>query len=150
MLDLTNNPLSAAFATVCVLLLLKAQILAAATAATRGKLKKFINEEDARWLGGEYVNPDDDRVQRIFRAHRNDLENLLPFFAGGALYLASGASVTVGIVYFSIFLFARYGHTYAYLKRKARLRRDAFTAGWLVNMVMSLHAASAILIKTVA
>jgi glutathione S-transferase len=130
--------------------MLKAQILAAATAATRGKLKKFINEEDAQWLGGEQVNPDDERVQRIFRAHRNDLENFLPFFAGGALYLASGASATVGIIYFCTFLLARCGHTYAYLKQKAKLRRDAFTAGWLVNIVMSLHAAAAILTKTFA
>jgi glutathione S-transferase len=150
MLGLTNNPLFAVFATVCVLLMLKAQILAAATAATRGKLKKFINEEDARWLGGEHVNPDDERVQRIFRAHRNDLENFLPFFMGGALYLTSGASATVGIIYFGIFLLARYGHTYAYLKQKARLRRDAFTAGWLVNIVMSLHAVWVILTKTFA
>ena len=148
MFALTNNPLLAVFATVCVLLMLKAQALAAVTAATRGKLKKFINEEDAQWLGGEHVNPDDERVQRIFRAHRNDLENFLPFFTGGALYLASGASAAVGIVYFGIFLLARYVHTYAYLKQKARLRRDAFMAGWLVNIVMSLHAVWAILIKT--
>jgi hypothetical protein len=26
------------------------------------------------------------------------------------------------------------------LNRKARLRRDAFTLGWLVNIVMSIHA----------
>lgn len=77
-------------------------------------------------------------------------ENFLPFFTGGALYLASGASATVGIVYFGIFLLARYGHTYAYLKQKARLRRDAFTAGWSVNIVMSLHAVWAILTKTFA
>jgi prostaglandin-E synthase 1 len=144
------NPLIAVFASVCVLLILKAQILAAATAATRGSLGKFINEEDARWLGGEYVNPDDERVQRIFRAHRNDLESFIPFLAGGALYLTSGASVTTGVAYFGIFLLARYGHTYAYLMRKARMRRDAFTAGWLVNIVMSLHAATVILTTTIA
>lgn len=140
----------AVFALVCVLLVLKAQVLGAATAATRGRLKKFINREDAAWLGGEHVNPDDERVQRIFRAHRNDLENLLPFFVGGTLYLASGAAATAGAAYFGLFLLARYTHTYAYLKQRAKLRRDAFTVGWLVTVVMSIHAAWAALVAALA
>ena len=45
-----DQTLATVFAVACVLLLLKAQILGAATAATRGRLKKFINPEDARWL----------------------------------------------------------------------------------------------------
>ena len=56
--SLSSGPLFAVFAVVCALLVLKAQVLGAATAATRGKLKKFINSEDAVWLGGEHVNPD--------------------------------------------------------------------------------------------
>ncbi len=136
-----GGALWAVFAVVSALLVLKAQLLAAATAATRGKLKKFINPEDADWLGGEHVNPDDERVQRLFRAHRNDLENLLPFFLGGMLYVLSGASAAVGIGYFGLFALARYAHSYAYLTRRARLRRDAFTAGWLVTIGMSIHAA---------
>jgi glutathione S-transferase len=122
-------------------LVLKAQILGAATAATRGKLKKFINAEDAAWLGGQHVTSDDERVQRIFRAHRNDLENLLPFFAGGMLYVLSGASVVGGIAYFTLFVFARYAHSYAYLTQRAGLRRNAFTVGWLVTIATNLHAA---------
>lgn len=141
MSSLSSGALLAVFAVVCALLVLKAQVLGAATAATRGKLKKFINPEDAVWLGGEHVNPDDERVQRIFRAHRNDLENLLPFFVGGTIYILSDAATTAGAAYFGVFLLARYAHTFAYLKQKARLRRDAFTLGWLATIVMSIHAA---------
>ena len=147
---LSGSALLAVFAVVCALLVLKAQVLGAATAATRGKLKKFINPEDAVWLGGEHANPDDERVQRIFRAHRNDLENLLPFFVGGTLYILSGAATTAGAAYFGVFLLARYAHTFAYLKQKARLRRDAFTLGWLVTIVMSIHAAWASLASVLA
>jgi prostaglandin-E synthase 1 len=150
MFNLSSHVLLAVFSVVCALLVLKAQVLGAATAATRGKLKKFINPEDAAWLGGEHVNPDDERVQRLFRAHRNDLENLLPFFAGGALYILSGATATAGVTYFVVFLLARYAHTFAYLKRKARLRRDAFTVGWLITIVLSLHAAWVALAKVAA
>jgi microsomal prostaglandin-E synthase 1 len=141
MSSLSGSSLLAVFAVVCALLVLKAQVLGAATAATRGRLKTFINPEDAVWLGGEHVNPDDERVQRIFRAHRNDLENLLPFFVAGTVYVLSGAATTAGVAYFGAFLLARYAHTFAYLKQKARLRRDAFTVGWLVTIVMSVHAA---------
>ncbi len=150
MSSLSSGALLAVFAVVCALLVLKAQMLGAATAATRGKLKKFINPEDVVWLGGEHVNPDDERVQRMFRAHRNDLENLLPFFAGGTLYILSGAASTVGAAYFGAFLLARYAHTFAYLKQKARMRRDAFTLGWLVTIAMSIHAASASLAPVLA
>ena len=148
--SLSDGAMLSAFAVGCAMLVLKAQLLGAATAATRGKLKKFINPEDAAWLGGERVNPDDERVQRIFRAHRNDLENLLPFFVGGTLYILSGAATTGGAVYFGVFLLARYAHTFAYLRQKARLRRDAFTLGWLVTVVMSLHAAWASLVLVLA
>ena len=150
MYSLSDGAMLSAFAVVCAMLVLKAQLLGAATAATRGKLKKFINAEDAAWLGGERVNPDDERVQRIFRAHRNDLENLLPFFVGGTLYILSGAATTGGAVYFGVFLLARYAHTFAYLRQKARLRRDAFTLGWLVTLVMSLHGAWASLTSALA
>lgn len=125
---------------VLVLLILKASVLAAATASRRGNLKMFINEEDATWLAGAYVEVDDARVQRVFRAHRNDVENLVLFVPAALLYLFSGAGPLIGAIYYATFALARFAHTYAYLNRKARLRRDAFTLGWLVNIVMSIHA----------
>jgi glutathione S-transferase len=137
----STGALAAIFAVVCALLVVKAQVLAAATAAARGKAGKFVNPEDAAWLGGEHVAADDGRVRRLFRAHRNDLESLLPFFVGGTLYLNAGAAPAVGAAYFCAFLLARYVHTYAYLAQRPRLRRNAFTAGWLVAIVMSIHAA---------
>lgn len=149
-MSVPGGALLAVFAAVCALLILKAQVLGAATAATRAQLKKFINSEDADWLGGEHVDPDDERVQRILRAHRNDLENLLPFFAGGMLYVLSGASAKAGIAYFGLFVLARYAHSYAYLTRRAKLRRDAFTVGWLVTVGMSIHAAWSVLITSLA
>lgn len=148
MSDLSANGLLVIFAIVCVLLIIKAQVLGAATAATRGKLKKFITQEDANWLGGDYVSVDDELAQRLFRAQRNDLENLLPFFIGGTLYIQSGATTSIGIAYICVFLLARYLHTFAYLKRKARLRRDAYTLGWAMTIIMSLHAAAAMLLAT--
>ena len=129
------------------LLTVKAQLLAAATAATRGKLKAFINEEDADWLGGEHVAIDQPAVQRIFRAHRNDLEALVPFMIGGALYILSEADPYVGVGYFVVFLVARYAHTLAYLRGYPRLRRNTFTVAWLLNIVICGHAAAVLVMQ---
>ena len=131
----------AAFAIVCALLVVKAQILGAATAATRGKLKQFLNTEDAQWLSGQHVKPDSETVDRIARAHRNDLENLLPFFIGGMLFLTARGPTSAGLVYFVVFVLARYIHSAAYLLRKPALRRNAYTAGWLASLVLACHAA---------
>lgn len=61
-------PLNAAFlplAVTLVLLCLKALFLGTATAAARCKHKRFINAEDAVWLGGEAVGVDADPGARI-------------------------------------------------------------------------------------
>ena len=146
----SSATLLAVFAVVCALLVLKAQLLGAATAVTRGRVGKFINPEDVAWLGGEHVNPDDERVQRIFRTHRNDLQHLLPFFMGGVIYILSGAALAAGAAYFGAFLLARYAHTLAYLTRRAQLRRHSFTVSWIVTLVMSIHAATAALALVLA
>jgi hypothetical protein len=104
-----------------------------------GRLGRFINAEDAVWLGGVHANPDDERVQRIFRSHRNDLEALLPFLIVGSVYLASGASSAAGIAYCGAFRLACFAHTFAYLFRRPRLRRDAFALAWLTNFAMGSH-----------
>lgn len=139
--------LVAFFAAVCVIELVKAQFLGAVTAANRGKLKMFINAEDARWLGGQAVARDHERVRRLFRAHRNELENLVPFFIGGSLYLLSAASPAIGAAYFSLFLIARSFHTFAYLTQRARMRRDSFAAGWLVTIALAMHSAAALILR---
>lgn len=34
---------------------------------------------------------------------------------------------------------ARFAHTFAYLRRRPRLRRDAFSAAWLTSFAMGTH-----------
>jgi uncharacterized MAPEG superfamily protein len=129
------------FGLVTLVLGMKALALGVATAATRGRLKQFLNPEDAAWLKGAHVNPDPEAVARIGRAHRNDLENLLLFAICGALYVAAGASPIAGFAYCGLFLLARLLHTLAYLTGHPMLRRNAYTLGFLVIAVMSVHAA---------
>jgi uncharacterized MAPEG superfamily protein len=134
-----NPALFAVFALTAIILSLKALFLGAATAATRGRLKSFLNAEDAAWLSGAHVDPDPEIVARIGRAHRNDLENLLLFAVCGLVYVLAGGSALAGFIYCGAFLVARTLHTIAYLGRRPMLRRNAYTVGFLVIVAMSLH-----------
>lgn len=140
-------PLLTIFGLALLLLGLKALVLGAATAATRGRIKQFINAEDAAWLKGTHVELDSEAVARIGRAHRNDLENLLVFAIAGAIYLAAGASEIAGIIYSGLFVIARLLHTFAYLSGRPLLRRNAYTLGFFVIAVMTIHAAVVLIIN---
>lgn len=129
------------FGITTILLSLKALFLGAATAATRGKLQSFLNSEDAEWLGGAHVNADPEAVARLGRAHRNDLENLLPFFVCGLLYVLAGGQAFAGYVYCGIFLVSRMVHTVAYLRARPMLRRNAYTLAFLVIVSLGVHTA---------
>ena len=142
-----NHLLFVAFALVSLALGLKALALGTATAATRGRLGQFLNAEDAAWLKGAHVNPDPEPVARIARAHRNDLENLVLFAIAGGAFVAAGASPIAGFIYFGLFFVARLLHTFAYLTGRPMLRRNAYTVGFLVIVVMSLHAAMVLITR---
>jgi uncharacterized MAPEG superfamily protein len=126
---------------VCVLTL-KLLFLGVLTAHTRGAAKRFVNAEDAAWLGGETVATDIDTAARWRRAHLNDVENFVPFVALGTSYLLLGGSAYAGLAYVLVFTLARILHTVAYLNHKARMRRDAYTAGFLVLALMAVHVAT--------
>jgi glutathione S-transferase len=138
---MTHSLMLTVFGLVSLTLGLKALVLGMATAATRGRHKQFLNAEDAAWLKGEHVYPDAESVARIGRAHRNDLENLLLFAVAGGFYVAAGGSPSAGVSYCGVFFLARVLHTFAYLTARPSLRRNAYTIGFLVILVMSVHAA---------
>lgn len=140
-----NTPLFAVFAAVLIVESLKTLILGSATAFSRLGPKQFLNPEDAKWLGGEAVSVDHPTPARFMRAHRNNLENLLPFSILGALFLMSGASSAAGMVYFGSFFIARVGHTFAYLSKRPALRRNVYSIAWLAMIAMGIHAAVVIL-----
>ena len=126
------------FAITLSLLSLKALFLGMATAAQRGRLKTFINTEDASWLGGVYA-ADPEAVSRIGRCHRNDLENLILFAISGVVFVALGGGLIASLIYCLSFLTARGIHTIAYLCAWPLLRRNAYTGGFLAICALSIH-----------
>lgn len=142
-----NPSLLTVFGLCTIVVALKALFLGAITAATRGKLKSFLNAEDAVWLGGTHVNPDPEAVARLGRTQRNDLENLLPFFVCGWLFILAGGPTIAGYVYCGAFLIGRILHTIAYLGARPMLRRNAYTLGFIAILVMGIHAAGLLVLR---
>lgn len=138
--NLITRPELTVLALVLIIESLKALLLGTATAYQRGKSSKFVNTEDAKWLGGDVVFHDEPISGRLFRAQRNTLENLVPFTILSIIYVFVDANSTIGLLYFVSFLISRLAHTYAYLNYKPMLRRNAYSVAWLVQIIMSLHS----------
>ena len=56
----------------------------------------------------------DEDVERVRRAHRNDLENILPFFIAGFFYVLTNPSVFIAVNLFRAAAIARIVHTSVY------------------------------------
>jgi uncharacterized MAPEG superfamily protein len=132
--QMMNDPAFRAYSIACSILVFKMFAVALMTAATRSRLKQFLNPEDARVLGGADVAQEHPEVQRMLRMHRNDLENILPFFTVGLIFVLMGVSAFGAQVYCYTFTGARIVHTVTYLARLQPWRTMAFVLG-LVCMV---------------
>ncbi|XP_055370739.1 microsomal glutathione S-transferase 1-like, partial [Condylostylus longicornis] len=108
-----SNPVFGNFMFWTAILALKMLLMAILTAIQRSKHKIFANPEDAEIMKVEVVfnNPD---VERVRRAHRNDLENILPYFTIGLLYITIDPNPTLATILFRIATISRILHTFVY------------------------------------
>ncbi|XP_001660658.2 microsomal glutathione S-transferase 1-like [Aedes aegypti] len=96
----------------CSVLGLKMLVMSVLTGMKRHAKKAFANPEDAP-KGVKVVTNDPD-VERVRRAHLNDLENILPFFIIAFLYMFTNPSVFVATNLFRAVALARIVHTLVY------------------------------------
>uniref|UniRef100_A0A8I5NGP5 Microsomal glutathione S-transferase 1 n=1 Tax=Papio anubis TaxID=9555 RepID=A0A8I5NGP5_PAPAN len=122
MVDLTqimDDEVFMAFASYATIVLSKMMLMSVTTAFYRLTRKVFANPEDCVTFGkGENAKKylrTDDRVERVRRAHLNDLENIVPFLGIGLLYSLSGPDLSTAILHFRLFVGARIYHTISYL-----------------------------------
>lgn len=94
-------------------LALKVLVMAPLTARQRYVKKVFANEEDAQKAKG-VVKFDDPDVERVRRAHLNDLENIPVFWILGGLYLTTGPDPEVATWLFRIYTAGRILHSLVY------------------------------------
>lgn len=125
------------FATCVIVLSAEMVALAFATPILRTKRNVWLNDEDAKRFDGATADVEHPVVARLVRVHRNQLENFVPFFALGLLWIASGASSRIGAGLFATFAFARTAHIAFYLGRMGRLRTAAHTVSFLVLLALA-------------
>lgn len=135
-----NEPAVQAFIVYSAILALKLLALSTLTAMTRMLRGAFANPEDAKGLGGK-VKYDDPAVERVRRAHLNDLENIPAFWVLGALYLTTGPAAAWATLLFRLSAAGRIIHTivYAVVPLPQPARAIAFGIPYFINWYMGIQ-----------
>ncbi|KAJ8924267.1 hypothetical protein NQ315_007059 [Exocentrus adspersus] len=107
-----DNPLFRVYAFYCAVLVLKMMFIAVFTGMTRSKTKTFANPEDAAYRQGKVKQ--DDNVERVRRAHLNDVENIPIFLVVSLVYILTNPSYFLATLLIRAFTLARIIHTVVY------------------------------------
>jgi glutathione S-transferase len=129
-------PATRLFAAVWLLLVLKMMAVGSYTSVIRIRRRIYATPEDYALVGLAPRPSVDEDIERARRAHRNDLENVLPFFSVGLLYLLTRPSLGAARVYFIGFLVARVLHSVFYIASLQPHRTIAFAVGALLMLGM--------------
>jgi len=97
----------------------------------------FANPEDTKGRKA-VVKYDDNDVERVRRAHMNDIENILPFFILGFLYCFIHPDPDSANLLFKVFAIARIVHTlvYAVVVVPQPSRAIAWAVSFFINIFM--------------
>lgn len=107
-----NSPPALGLYALCsAILALHLIALAMGTGIMRSIRKVWVNPEDARFGNAAKAEAEHPDVDRVRRAHQNAIENAIPFFVMGLLYVLAGASTAGAKGYFFTFTAARLLHT---------------------------------------
>ena len=101
--------------------------------------KAFANPEDTVVKAGVKVRTDED-VERIRRAHLNDLENILPFLVLAFFYVSTNPIPSSALMAFRVFTTARIIHSivYAVYVVGQPARALSYIVGQLVNVYLAV------------
>ncbi|KAK4301683.1 hypothetical protein Pmani_026187 [Petrolisthes manimaculis] len=131
-----DNPAFTDYAFYAGVLAAKVMAMGFITGYYRMTKKAFVNPEDAKNLGGKdfKVQVDAD-VERVRRAHQNDLENITVFWILGLLFLLTNPSPATARLIFRIYTGSRIGYTILYI-RGSYLRPGVYIIGVICNIFM--------------
>ncbi|XP_077297801.1 microsomal glutathione S-transferase 1-like [Arctopsyche grandis] len=115
---------------------LKMLIMSLLTGRQRFSKKAFANAEDAKGVGKVRV---DDDVERVRRAHLNDLENIPVFIAVCMVYLMTNPSLSLAANLIRIFALARIAHTLVYAV--VVIPQPARAISWFIGYAITIYMA---------
>nr|WDQ36056.1 microsomal glutathione S-transferase 1 [Grapholitha molesta] len=108
-----QDPVVQSYIFYSAILALKLIALSTMTGMKRMTRKVFANPEDAAALKGK-VNLNDPEIERVRRAHLNDLENIPAFWLLGALYVTTAPAAAWATLLFRVYTAGRFIHTFVY------------------------------------
>jgi len=114
----------------------KMLIMSPLTSRYRFKNKTFANPED-KFSKNAQVKFGDEDVERVRRAHRNDLENCLPLMTIGLLYVLTEPEPSIAVNVIRAGAVARLVHTVVYLNGWQPLRAISYFVGSAATAYMS-------------
>ncbi|XP_055298547.1 microsomal glutathione S-transferase 1-like [Sitodiplosis mosellana] len=109
-----DNTVFRAFLFWSSVLVIKFLLMATLTAFHRFRTKTTPNPEDLGTLRASEVSSGNDDVERVRRAHLNDMENILPFLSVGLFYVLTDPNEMVALWLFRVTTVARFAHTFVY------------------------------------
>ncbi|XP_037028771.1 microsomal glutathione S-transferase 1-like isoform X1 [Bradysia coprophila] len=119
--ELTRNEVFRVYVFWSGVLVLKMLFMSVFTGMTRFRTKTFANPEDlvSKKLKVKFGDEDVERIRSklslfFYRAHRNDLENILPFFTIGFFYIFTSPSVYFATQLYRAAAISRLLHTFVY------------------------------------
>ena len=142
---LLANPALRLFAIVSLILVLKMAAVGVYTSTLRIGRKVFATPEDYALQGMQAKAVSDPDIERIRRAHQNDLENILPFFVVGFFFALTHPPLLAAEIFFIGFALARILHSVSYIRSMQPHRTIAFTAGSVLSAVMLVWTLVALL-----
>jgi uncharacterized MAPEG superfamily protein len=140
-----SDPVVRLFAVVYLILVLKIALVGGYTSILRLRRKVFATPEDYRLQGLAPRATVDEEIERVRRAHQNDLENILPFFVVGFFFLMTHPSMLAAQIYGIGYLVARTLHSIFYIRSMQPHRTIAFTAGSVLTLAMLVQTLVAVL-----
>nr|UYI58582.1 glutathione S-transferase 11 [Grapholita molesta] len=144
-----QDPVVQSYIVYSAILALKLLSVSTLTAMKRISKKVYANPEDAVSLKGKVVLNDPD-VERVRRAHLNDLENIPAFWLLGALYVTTAPVAAWATLLFRVYTAGRFIHTFVYavvpLPQPARgiAYGIPYLIKWYMGIQVVLHYASAL------
>merc|ERR1711972_901352 len=136
-----EKELFAAYAFYAGIVTLKMLIMSPLTARQRFKTNPFISSEDAVSPGTKTGIAED--VERVRRAHQNDIENIVPFLILGFLYMFTNPAYSTALFVYRLFVGARLLHTIVYL---FVIPQPARALTFFVNLGVNIYMAYKIIV----
>lgn len=133
---LLANPVFRLFAIVYLVLVVKMAAVGVYTSTLRLGRKVYATPEDYAFQGLQVTAGSDPDIERARRAHQNDLENILPFFAVGFFYALTRPSMLTAEILYVGYAGARLLHSFFYIRGLQPHRTIAFMVAALVSLAM--------------